>query len=167
MNYYFYYTVFTPEQTMSSTPEDISKSLNDLPNQINVYGRFAFLERIIDGLESPRNLSFNDLYELWKNVGFFAELAELGFVQVSYNEGPKIDFQPSAKDYNRHQALALSCFVASIYANSSAEVSSPHERGATFTATFTRVSSDCIEYVNAYGVKVQFTFDPTKPSQFL
>jgi hypothetical protein len=146
-----------------------SSNQNTIPQipQIDVYQRLAFLERIIDGLEPASSLSFNDLYERWQRAQFFKQLAELGFLQVSYNNNEIIDFEPSESFGNRHQALALSCFLSSVYANSCAVVSSPHECGNIFTATFTRVSSSCIEYVNDYGSRVRFTFDSSRPSQFI
>ena len=140
---------------------------NTSSNRIDIYQRLAFLERIIDGLEPARTLSFNDLYERWQRAQFFKQLAELGFVQVSYNGSPIMDFTPSEEAGNRHQALALSCFLGSIYADTNAIVSSPHERGDIFSAYFTRVSNNSIEYVNDYGSKVIFTFDSSRPSQFL
>jgi hypothetical protein len=135
-------------------------------NQIDVYQRLAYLERICDDIESARDLSFDDLYSRWQSANFFKELIELGFLQVSYNGNPIIDFIPNAAYANRHQALALSCFLASHYANSNALVSAPHERSSVFTATFTRISNNCIEYINDYGSWVQFTFDSRRPSQF-
>lgn len=134
--------------------------------RINVYERLAFLERICDGLKSARKLSFNELYIRWEKANFFKELVELGFVQVSYDNGEAIDFEPCVEYGNRHQALALSCFVSSIYANSSAIVSCPHEHGDIFTAMFNRISNNCIEYVNDYGSRVRFTFNSSKLSQF-
>ena len=134
-------------------------------NRVNIYQRLAFIERICDGLEPARNISFNDLYARWQRAQFFKQLAELGFIKVSYNGKELIDFEPSQANENRHQVLALSCFVSSIYADTNAMVLSPHERGDIFTATFTRISNNCIEYVNDYGSKVQFTFDATRPSQ--
>ena len=133
---------------------------------IDIYQRLAFLERICDGLEPARNLSFNDLYSRWQQARFFKQLAELGFIQVSYDGAAPIDFEPSEENGNRHQALALSCFVSSIYADSTTTVSCPHERGDIFTAAFTRISNNSIEYLNDYGSRVRFTFNSTKPSQF-
>lgn len=135
--------------------------------RIDIYQRLAFLERICDGLKPAHELSFDDLYKRWQDAKFFKQLAELGFVQVSYNGAEPIDFVPSAANGNRHQALALSCFVSSTYADSKAMVSSSHERGGFFNAIFTRISNDSIEYVNENGNKVQFTFDSSKPSQFI
>ena len=138
---------------------------------INIYQRLAFLEHICDGLCNSfvpaHNLSFNNLYSRWQQVKFFKQLAELGFIQVSYDGAEPIDFEPSEEKGNRHQALALSCFVSSNYADSTTMVSCPHERGDIFTATFTRISGDCIEYVNDYGSRVRFTFNSSKPSQFI
>lgn len=136
-------------------------------NRINIYQRLAFLERICDGLDSARNLCFNDLYVRWQSAQFFKQLAELGFIQVSYNDKDLIDFEPSQENGNRHQVLALSCFVASVYADTNAVVSCPHECGGMFTATFIRISNKCIEYMNDYGSKVRFTFDATRPSQMV
>ena len=143
-----------------------SSNQNYIP-QLNIYQRLAFLERICDYLESASTLSFNDLYERWTNANFFKHLADLGFLQVSYNGKDIIDFTPSVDFGNRHQALALSYFVASIYANSIANISSPHERGGTFTAIFSRASDNCIEYINDNGTVVRFTFDSSRPSQFI
>ena len=134
---------------------------------VSIYSRLAIGERICDGHRPARELSFNDLYKRWKDWKFFKQLAELGFVQVSYYGGAAIEFIPSADLANRHQALALSCFLATRYANSSAIISAPHERGGIFKATFKRVSPTCVEYVNEDGGKVQFTFDSTRPSQFI
>lgn len=136
-------------------------------SSIDIYDRLAYLERIVDGLQPAFYLSFNDLYSRWQKAKFFKQLAELGFVRVSYYGAEPIDFEPCAEKGNRHQALALSYFVASIYADSNAMVSSPHERGGTFTACFKRMSKNCIEYVNDYGSTVQFTFDSSKPSQLI
>lgn len=135
-------------------------------NRLDIYQRLAYLERICDGLEPARNLSFNDLYERWQLAQFFKQLAELGFVQVCYNGKDFIDFAPSEDTGNRHQALALSCFVSSIYSDENAMVSALHERGGEFTACFTRLSTNSIEYVNDYGSRVQFRFDSSRPSQF-
>lgn len=142
-------------------------SQEELPiPDLNIEQRFAFLNRIIDGLPSINELSFKELYELWIKADFFSQLAKLGFVRVSYNNFEPIDFEPKAELGNRHQALALSCFVASIYSKSSAIISSPHEKSGIFKATFKYISDTCIEYVSEYGSYVRFTFDTTKPSQF-
>jgi hypothetical protein len=138
---------------------------NTSNNHIDIYQRIAYLERIVDGLEPARTLSFNDLYERWQLAKFFKQLADLGYIQVRYNDGEVMDFIPSEAAGNRHQALALSCFVSSIYANENANVSAPHERGNIFSACFTRVSSNCIEYVNDYGTTARFVFDSSKQSQ--
>lgn len=146
---------------MASSPPSPPSS----PNRIDIFGRLAYLERICDGIVPARSLCFNDLYERWQLAKFFKQLVELGFIQVSYNGKESIKFEPSEVNGNRHQALALSCFVSSIYADTNAKVSCPHERGDIFTAVFNRISKNCIEYVNDYGSTVRFTFDPSKPSQ--
>jgi hypothetical protein len=143
-----------------------SKPVSDLPH-INVYGRLAFLERICDDLPSARTLSFDDLYKRWQEAQFFNQLVELGFLQVSYNGGEFIDFDSNPELCNQHQALALSCFLASHYENSTAAVSSPHSKRSTFEAVFSRISNYCVEYVSEYGSKVVFKFDSSKPSQFI
>jgi hypothetical protein len=135
--------------------------------KINVYDRLAFLERIIDGLEPARNLAFSDLYERWKQATFFKQVSDLGFVRVSYNNSPFQDFIPDVLNGNRHQALALSCFLGSIYANETVIVECPHEQGGIFQAVFTRESSNEISYRNNSGIIVRFTFDGNRTSQFL
>jgi hypothetical protein len=135
-------------------------------NHITVFNRLAFIERIIDGLKPASELSFDELYQRWIQADFFKELALLGHVSVSYNNGPEVSFKPGAEDANRHQALALSCFVSSVYADTNSIVESPHELGNIFTATFSRSNENCICYVNEYGTVVRFTFDKNQKSQF-
>ena len=135
--------------------------------KINIYDRLAFLERIIDGLEPARNLTFSDLYERWKQANFFKQVSDLGFVRVSYNNSSFQDFIPDALNGNRHQALALSCFLSSIYANETVIVECPHEKGDIFQAVFTRENSNEISYRNNSGIIVRFTFDNNRASQFL
>jgi hypothetical protein len=135
-------------------------------NLIKAYDRLAFLERVIDGLKPARELAFAELYDRWVRANFFEQLRELGFVTVSYASGPFKDFIPAAEDANRHQAIGLSLFISSIYANSDSMVEVPHELGRMFTATFTRISPSSVSYVNDAGTIVRFSFDSNKKSQF-
>ena len=146
----------------------IPKSLQNIPtlDEVSVFERLAWCERVCDGLTPARELSFDDLYERWQGAMFFKVLGEFGHVSVAYNGGEVAPFEACAKNGNRHQALALSCFLASRYANSKASVSSPHELGDTFTAVFERTSPTSVTYTTVRGLKVVFTFDNTKPSQF-
>lgn len=136
-------------------------------NRITVYDRLAFLERIIDGLQPARELDFNSLYLRWNTAHFFEQLQQLGHITVSYNCAPVIDFIPSIAAGNRHQALALSAFISSRYAESDAVVESPHEQGGMFQATFIRTNANCVYYTTEAGSNVRFFFDPNKPSQIV
>ncbi len=133
---------------------------------VSVYGRLSFFDRVCDGFKPTNEMSFNEIYKLWKDVDFFKELRELGFVSVSYNNGEFTDFEPSENGGNRHQALALSCFLSSKFADSSAKVSSPHERGLLFIAIFERIGPFEIKYTNEQGTIVIFHFNYNRDSQF-
>ena len=134
-------------------------------NCITVYDRLAFLERIMDGLQPARELSFADLYQRWTAADFFKQLQQLGHITVSYNGSAAIDFVPSTENANRHQALALSTFLASRYADSDSVVESPQEIDGIFKATFTREEANTVHYVNEYGTSVRFFFDASRPCQ--
>jgi len=134
-------------------------------NHITVYNRLAFLERIIDGLQSARELDFNAIYQRWFDAKFFDQVKELGYITVSYNNAAAIDFIPSEDSRNRHQALALSAFLASCYADSNSVVESPHELGGIFRATFTRTAENIVCYVTETGSINRFFFDVNRSSQ--
>jgi hypothetical protein len=138
---------------------------NPLPH-IDVFQRLAFCERICDGIQPARTLPFSGVYARWRGANFDNHMIEFGRVSVSYNGKEPIDFIPSANNENRHQAMALSLFMASIWSNQTAIVESPHEIEGIFRAVFTRVSINCVQYTTKKGQMVRFTFNPAQNSQF-
>jgi len=155
--------------------------------ELSIYTRYGLFDRMGDGFVEPPNRrawAFADLYEDWNSKNFFKVLRELGYLTVSYNHNhnqnannihipnpvPTYDnytnFVPSANNCNRHQVLALSCFLSSWCANSKLKVFSPHERGGEFSAMFERISDFDVKYINDNGSVVYFHFDSNKLSQF-
>jgi len=135
----------------------------------SIFARWGFFDRMQDGFCKPpnrRTWSFQKIYEEWENMDFFKSLRELGYVKVSYNNGAFADFIPSAENVNRHQAIALSCFMASCYANSSVQMTCPHDREGEFTAVFKRIDDYTVQYTTDFGSIVQFQFDNSRQSQF-
>lgn len=138
--------------------------------ELSIYSRYGLMDRMGDGFVDPpkrREWSLDKLYQDWKSHGFFNELCKLGHITVSYAGNTFIDFEPSAANYNRHQALAVSCFIESCYNSGSTAVviTSPHERGGDFSATFKRINDNEIIYTTTNQMVVRFRFDPTRPSQ--
>lgn len=132
---------------------------------LDIYARYARLVRIFD-IEPPENLHFSTFYRVCVDFEFFKEMQVLGYITVSYNENQDpIPFEPSEENGNRHQALALSTFIVSIYSKEVAKIKTPHERGGFFIATFTRLDAHTVQYVTEEGKTVKFYFDNTKPCQ--
>lgn len=146
-----------------------NKKMSDTLPTLSIYSRWGLFDRMQDGyceIPNRREWPFQKLYEDWIGLDFFKSLRELGFVKVSYNNGVFADFVPSTENGNRHQALALSCFLSSRYADSTAQMTCPHERGGEFTATFERVDTCTVMYTNDVGSVVRFSFNYSRPSQF-
>jgi hypothetical protein len=137
--------------------------------QLSIFSRYGLYDRMGDGYCDPpnrREWSFDTLYDDWKTHGFFNVFRDIGFITVSYNGSPYIDFVPTAEDANRHQALTLSSFLASCYANAKAIITSPHEQGGEFSATYQQLECGDVIYTTINDKIVQFHFDKTRPSQF-
>ena len=134
-------------------------------HSISILGRIGFLERVW-GLENADTLVFDKLYEIWSRANFFKELKINGLLKVSYDNNEFIVFNTSGLYKNRHQALALSCFMASMYKNSSAVVESPHESGGIFKVFFEYINDTEFKYNTINGTEVLFKFDASQPSQF-
>ena len=140
--------------------------------QLSVFSRYGLYDRMGDGYCDPpnrREWSFGTLYDDWTTHGFFNVFRDLGFITVSYNGLPYIDFLPAAEDANRHQALALSCFMDSCYAdnNEKVTITAPHEQdGNDFSAVFEKQANGDIIYTTDIGKVVRFHFDKSRPSQF-
>ena len=156
----------------------------------SIYSRFAFINRVCDGSPDFRTLSFNDVYEYWEEYNFFKQLHFLGLLTVSYNNSPYIIYNPTTKDDNRHQVLALSCYIASSYYNTNTNntnntninnnnnntrsiyITSPREKNikSEFKALFkTNIKDVEIQYTADNKDKqiiTIFKFDKTKESQF-
>lgn len=143
--------------------------MSDTLPTLSIYSRWGLFDRMQDGyseIPNRRDWPFQQLYEDWIRLNFFKSLRELGFVKVSYNNSVFADFVPSAENGNRHQALALSCFLSSCYADSTVRMTCPHERGGEFTAIFERVNDRTVTYTNDVGSVVRFSFDYSRSSQF-
>ena len=158
----------------------------------SIYSRFAFINRVCDGSPDFRTLSFNDVYEYWEEYNFFKQLHFLGLLIVSYNNSPYIIYNPTTKDDNRHQVLALSCYIALSYYNTNTNtntnnntninnnnnntrsiyITSPREKNikSEFKALFkTNIKDVEIQYTADNKDKqiiTIFKFDKTKESQF-
>ena len=144
----------------------MSNEQESIPH-LSVFTRYGLYDRMGDGYCDPpnrRELSFAKLYDDWTTHGFFKVFRELGFITVSYNGEPFIDFEPSAENANRHQALVLSCFLDCCY--DKAVVISPHEQGGEFSATFQKLNNENVTYTTNTGRIVRFHFDKTRQSQF-
>ena len=137
---------------------------------LSIFEMFGFYDRMTCVDELPPNRhswKFEELYNEWIRMNFFKKLHELGFLKVSYNNSPFVDFVPSAENVNRHQALALSTFLSSHFADSSVKVICPHASGVdNFEAVFERINKNEVHYVNANGIRVRFQFDSSRASQF-
>ena len=144
----------------------------------SIYSRFAFINRVCDGSPDFRTLSFNDVYEYWEEYNFFKQLHFLGLLTVSYNNSPYIIYNPTTKDDNRHQVLALSCYIASSYYNTdnnnnnntrSIYITSPRETNikSEFKALFkTNIKDVEIQYTTINDSITIFKFNKAKASQF-
>ena len=158
----------------------------------SIYSRFAFINRVCDGSPDFRTLSFNDVDEYWEEYNFFKQLHFLGLLTVSYNNSPYIIYNPTTKDDNRHQVLALSCYIALSYYNTNTNtntntninnnnnnnntrsiyITSPREKNikSEFKALFkTNIKDVEIQYTADNKDKqiiTIFKFDKTKESQF-
>ena len=145
---------------------------------LSIFSRLAFVNRVCDGSPDFRTLSFNDLYECWDEYNFFKQLHFLGLLSVSYNNSPYIIYNPTTKDDNRHQVLALSCYIASSYYNTdnnnnnntrSIYITSPREKNikSEFKALFkTNIKDVEIQYTTEKNSTTIFKFNKTKESQF-
>ena len=138
---------------------------------ISILSRYGLIDRMNDGFVDPPNRwawEFNQLYDDWIAHGFFNVLPDRGYLTVSYDNSPYIDFIPTSND-NRLQVLALSCFLASCYVDSKANMYYEH-RGYydynEFSATFEKQNNGNIIYTTDNGNVVCFCFDNTRPSQF-
>ncbi len=140
--------------------------------QLSIFTRYGLCDRMGDGYCEPpnrREWSFEQLYNDWKSHGFFKSIQDSGFLIVSYNDSPFIDFEPDAECANRHQVLALSCFMDSCYAdnNEKVTITAPHEQdGNDFLAVFEKQANGDIIYTTDIGKVVRFRFDKTRQSQF-
>jgi len=139
-------------------------------HRISVLDRIGFLKRVW-GLEHSEPLGFDELYDIWIRAEYFNELKIKGLLKISYdnNMGGVFvfnTFDTSGKYKNRHQALALSCFMASMYKNSSAVVESPHESGGIFKVFFEYINDTEYKCTTINGIEVIFKFDASQPSQF-
>ena len=143
---------------------------------LSIFSRLAFINRVCDGSPDFRTLSFNDLYECWDEYNFFKQLHFLGLLSVSYNNSPYIIYNPTTKDDNRHQVLALSCYIASSYYNTdnntntrSIYITSPREKNikSEFKALFkTNIKDVEIQYTTINDSITIFKFNKAKASQF-
>ena len=143
---------------------------------LSIFSRLAFVNRVCDGSPDFRTLSFNDLYECWDEYNFFKQLHFLGLLSVSYNNSPYIIYNPTTKDDNRHQVLALSCYIASSYYNTdnnnntrSIYITSPREKNikSEFKALFkTNIKDVEIQYTTINDSITIFKFNKAKASQF-
>jgi len=138
--------------------------------QLSIFSRYGLYDRMGDGYCDPpnrREWSFDTLYDDWTTHGFFNVFRDLGFITVSYNGLPYIDFVPAAEYANRHQALTLSCFLDTRYVSNNEQViiTSPHEQGGEFSATFQQLECGDVIYTTINGKIVRFHFDKTHPSQ--
>lgn len=129
---------------------------------LSIYNRYGFYDRCFDSpYVNRREWDFNYLYEDWNKMGFFNKLREKGYITVAYDS---INYKPFNIEHgagNRHQLLALSCFIDSQYKKSA--VLAPHEKGGEFCATFEKFNDNTIIY---YGNSaVWFKFDNSKISQ--
>jgi len=134
---------------------------------LSVFSRYGLYDRMGDGFTDPpnrREWTFDKLYSDWKLHGFFNGLQNIGFVTVSYNGSEFINFEPTAENTNRHQAIALACFSDCRYEK--AVVIAPHEQGLDFSATFEKLDNGDIIYKTEHGSIVHFRFDKTRQSQF-
>ena len=154
----------------------------------SIYSRFAFINRVCDGSPDFRTLSFNDVYEYWEEYNFFKQLHFLGLLTVSYNNSPYIIYNPTTKDDNRHQVLALSCYIALSYYNTNTNtntntninnnnnnntrsiyITSPREKNikSEFKALFkTNIKDVEIQYTTINDSITIFKFNKAKASQF-
>ena len=142
---------------------------------LSIFSRLAFVNRVCDNSPDFRTLSFNDLYECWDEYNFFKQLHFLGLLTVSYNNSPYIIYKPSTKDDNRHQVLALSCYIASSYYNNiynntrCTYITAPreHDKKKEFKALFnTNIKDVEIQYTTKNNNITIFKFNKTKASQF-
>jgi len=134
-------------------------------HSLSVIDRIGFLKRVW-GLEHSDPLEIDELYDIWIRADYFKELKNNGLLKVSYDNNEFIVFNTSGLYKNRHQALALSCFMASMYKNSSAVVESPHESGGIFKVFFEYINDTEFKYNTINGTEVLFKFDASQPSQF-
>jgi len=140
----------------------------ELVKNISVFSRYSLHDKFIDSnIEIPnrRFWTINKLYIDWKEKGFFDVLSEYGFITVSYNNLPFIEFAPSVENMNRHEAVSLSFFLSSRY--NKINICSPHENNLVFSAIFEFTSDNEIIYTSEYGDVVRFHFDINMPSQFV
>lgn len=136
-------------------------------SSVDALSMFDIIDRMSDDFQPPdrRKWSFEELFKNWV---FFFRLCHLGYVTVSYNGSPFLDFAPSRENRNRHQSIALSCFVSTSFSklNSKVRITCPHELGGDFVAVFERISDNQINYTTESGVVVRFRFDASRQSQF-
>ena len=145
---------------------------------LSIFSRLAFVNRVCDNSPDFRALSFNDLYECWDAYNFFKQLHFLGLLTVSYNNDPYIIYKPSTKDDNRHQVLALSCYIASSYYDNiynynnktrDIYITAPreHDNKKEFKALFkTNIKDVEIQYTTINDSITIFKFNKAKASQF-
>jgi hypothetical protein len=143
---------------------------NGLLPRLSIYGRYGIYDRMGDGFVDPPNRkawTFDQLYTDWNAHGFFANLRKKGYITVSYAGNAYIDFIPCAANRNRHQAIALACFLDSCYAATDLVIiTAPHETGdGDFIATFETLANGGVKYTTQNGIGVFFKFDSSRPSQ--
>jgi len=176
----------TPTNTTDTTDTTDTTNINyiDIDDSIyiptlSIFSRLAFVNRVCDNSPDFRTLSFNDLYECWDEYNFFKQLYFLGLLTISYNNSPYIIYKPSTKDDNRHQVLALSCYIASSYYNNNNNNNNNHTRGTYITAPRehdnkkefkalfkTNIKDVEIQYTTKNNNITIFKFNKTKASQF-
>ncbi len=142
---------------------------NDMFPKTTIFARYGLSDRMNDGFVEPpnrREWSLDILYEDWKTHGFLETLRKMGHITVSYAGKPYTDFVLA--DNNRHQILALSCFLDLSYATNArgaVKITAPHPQGGDFAATFSRFPEGIVVYTTENGTNVWFRFDSTLPSQ--
>jgi hypothetical protein len=136
---------------------------------LSIYSRYGMLDRMDDGYVVPPNRrawSMAVLYADWESWGFLNTLRAMGHIEVSYAGGPYVDF--ALANNNRHQVLALSCFLDSRYAREPFRevlITAPHSSGnGSFIATFSS-GNGCVNYTTENGTYVLFRFDSARASQ--
>jgi len=137
--------------------------------RLSIFNRYGILNRMDDGFVVPPNRrawSMDMLYANWQQCGFLKTLREMGRIEVSNAGAPYVDFALVNK--NRHEVLALSCFLDSRYAGEPDRkvlITAPHSSGnGSFVATFSS-GNGIVMYTTEDGINVLFRFDSARASQ--